>query len=128
MSILLDTHTCTWALGSSSKLSMTARNAIVEADTRAVSTVSIFEIAKKIRLGTWPEMDTALSTLVSTALACGMKWADVTPEVAHFAGTLDWPHPDPFDRLIAATALVNGWALISADPAFDTLNGLRRVW
>jgi PIN domain nuclease of toxin-antitoxin system len=44
------------------------------------------------------------------------------------AGSLDWPHRDPFDRLLAATALINGWPLISADPAFDRLTGLRRVW
>ena len=73
-------------------------------------------------------MDAALPKLISTAIADGLDWADVTPEIAHLAGVLDWTHRDPFDRLIAATALVNGWVLISADTAFDSLPGLRRLW
>jgi PIN domain nuclease of toxin-antitoxin system len=36
-------------------------------------------------------------------------------------------HKDPFDRLIAATALVEGLTLVSADPAFD-LYGVSRLW
>ena len=47
---------------------------------------------------------------------------------AQQAGALPDLHRDPFDRLIAATALVHGWVLISADTAFDTLTGLRRIW
>lgn len=128
MGILLDTHACAWALGESTKLSRPARSMIVEADVRAVSTVSIFEIANKVRLGKWPEMETALPRLIPTALAGGMDWADLTPDIAHLAGTLAWPHRDPFDRMLAATALVQGWVLVSADPVFDSLIGLRRVW
>ena len=128
MAILLDTHTCAWALGRSVRLSDLAREVIVDASSRAVSSVSVFEIANKVRLGKWPEMAVALSELVPTALADGIDWADVTPEIAHLAGTMDWPHRDPFDRLIAATALVHGWVLVSADRVFDTLTGLRRIW
>ena len=128
MGILLDTHTCAWALGRSIRLSDLAREVIVDASSRAVSSVSIFEIANKVRLGKWPEMAETLSELVPTALANGISWAGVTPEIAHLAGTLAWPHRDPFDRLIAATALVHGWVLVSADTAFDTLIGLRRIW
>ena len=36
-------------------------------------------------------------------------------------------HKDPFDRLIAATALVEGLPLVSADPAFDAY-GVTRLW
>lgn len=126
--VLLDTHACVWSLGQSIRLSGSARETILEAEARYVSPVSVFEVANKVRLGKWPEMTVALPQLIETARKVGMIWIDVTPEIAHLAGTLDWPHRDPFDRLIAATALVNGWALISADTAFDTLIGLRRIW
>jgi PIN domain nuclease of toxin-antitoxin system len=43
-------------------------------------------------------------------------------------GGLDWDHRDPFDRTIAATALVEGYPLITADPVFETLNGLTVMW
>ena len=101
MAILLDTHTCAWALGRSVRLSDLAREVIVDASSRAVSSVSVFEIANKVRLGKWPEMAVALSELVPTALADGIDWADVTPEIAHLAGTMDWPPPRsvrPADR------------------------------
>ena len=41
--------------------------------------------------------------------------------------TLPLHHKDPFDRLIAATALVESLRLVSVDPAFDAY-GLTRVW
>lgn len=126
--ILLDTHIWAWSMSYSARLSQPAKIAFMETDVRAVSPVSVFEIAQKVRLGNWPEMDALLSTLVDAVSEQSAVWADITPEIAHLAGTLDWPHRDPFDRLIAATALVHGWVLISADTAFDSLTGLRRIW
>lgn len=41
--------------------------------------------------------------------------------------TLPLHHKDPFDRLIAATALVEQLRLVSADPVFDAY-GLTRLW
>ena len=41
---------------------------------------------------------------------------------------MDWAHRDPFDRLIAATALSEGGMLASKDAAFDELEGLNRIW
>ena len=126
--VVLDTHACVWSLGQSVRLSSAAREAILDAEAWSVSSVSIFEIANKVHLGKWPEMAGALPQLIPTARSVGMNWIDVTPEIADLGGRLDWSHRDPFDRLIAATALVNGWVLISADTAFDTLTGLRRIW
>lgn len=50
-------------------------------------------------------------------------------EAAHIdpLTTLPLYHRDPFDRLIAATALVEGFSVVSADPAFDAY-GVNRVW
>jgi PIN domain nuclease of toxin-antitoxin system len=41
--------------------------------------------------------------------------------------TLPPHHHDPFDRMIAATALEEGLTLVSADPAFDS-SGVTRLW
>lgn len=46
--------------------------------------------------------------------------------VALTAGQLIWDHRDPFDRLIAATALERKLALVSADAAFDMV--VTRIW
>ena len=109
-------------------LSPAARSAINEAPALFLSPISFYEISQKVLLGKWPLMGRFLPALPDFAGAAGLTVASLTAEVAVVAGSLDWPHRDPFDRLLAATALVNGWELISADPAFDSLTGLRRVW
>ena len=125
--ILLDTHTWAWSL-LGTKLSVAARSAIESAALTWVSPISVYEIAQKAHIGKWPEMLPRLPDLQAALGRQDGLWADLTPEIAHLAGTLAWPHRDPFDRLLAATALVHGWVLVSADPVFDSLIGLRRVW
>ena len=125
--VLLDTPTWAWSLlgvGLTGK----ARSAMEGAALTMVSPVSIFEICQKVRLGKWPDMEPRVPILEKSLASQGGRWAELSPEVARMAGSLDWPHRDPFDRLLAATALVNGWALISADTAVDSLTGLRRIW
>lgn len=41
--------------------------------------------------------------------------------------TLPLHHRDPFDRLVAATALVEGFTIVSVDAAFDKY-GVSRLW
>jgi len=50
-------------------------------------------------------------------------------EIAHIEPltTLPLHHKDPFDRLVAATALVEGLTLVSADSAFDAYD-VKRLW
>ena len=47
-------------------------------------------------------------------------------EVARVA-TLPFHHRDPFDRLLAAQALTQELAIVSADPVFRRY-GVKRVW
>ena len=53
--------------------------------------------------------------------------ADLTGAIGQLAGLLDWHHRDPFDRMIAATAIAMNLPLISADPVFDELSD-RKDW
>lgn len=57
----------------------------------------------------------------------GGAFITLSGSIGLLAGSLDWPHRDPFDRMIAATALAGDYTLISADTVFDTLP-VRRVW
>ena len=46
------------------------------------------------------------------------------------AGSFEWAHRDPFDRVIVATALTRGLSVISKDATLDS-NGSsewKRVW
>ena len=124
--VLLDTQAWVWALYDSARLSSAARSAIVEADVNLVSPISVYEIAQKVRIGKWPEMAPFLEDLIPALQGPNTQTAPVDAAVMLRAGTLDWAHRDPFDRLLAATALHRGVPIISIDPAFDGV--VPRVW
>jgi len=42
------------------------------------------------------------------------------------AGTMEWPHRDPFDRFLAASALRRRIPIVSADAVFDQV--VVRIW
>ena len=126
--ILLDTHIWSWTLTFESRLSTVASTALEEAETRVVSPVSFYEIAQKVRLGKWPAMAPYVGGLEQSVVDQGMIVAPLTAEIALLAGLLDWDHRDPFDRILAATALVMDIDLISADTTFDEVPYLRRMW
>jgi PIN domain nuclease of toxin-antitoxin system len=42
-------------------------------------------------------------------------------------GSLVHPHKDPFDRMLAAQALLEGLILVSVDPVFDGIS-VQRLW
>ena len=125
---VLDTHVLAWMINNDANLTMATRAVISQQKTLVLSPVTFYEIAQKVRLGKWPLMAPHVENLSRLVAVAGLTIVPISAEIAHLAGTLDWPHRDPFDRMLAATALVNGWVLISADTAFDSLIGLRRVW
>lgn len=44
------------------------------------------------------------------------------------AGALGWHHRDPFDRMLAATSMIESMPLVTANAAFHDLNGIRLIW
>ena len=127
--VLLDTHAWIWSLMDSARLGGGAKTAILDADAVHLSPISVYEVVRKARLGKWPEIVPHVDALLNEGQTVS---APFTRAVAARAGALDWAHRDPFDRLIAATAIEMGWTLISRDTEFDALDGARgwrgRVW
>jgi PIN domain nuclease of toxin-antitoxin system len=121
MTVLLDTHALLWAWTAPDLLSPTAR-AIIESpdNTLLVSAASAWEIATKHRLGRLPEAETVLRGYAHHLRALGATELPISSEHAILAGTLAAPHRDPFDRMLAAQALIEGVPLISKD---DVLTG-----
>lgn len=130
--VLLDTHAWAWSLTADPRLSTAAVDAMGQAETVCVGAISFFEIGQKVRIGKWPEMVPFLDRLVSIADEQGAWVVDLSSEIALLAAGMEWDHRDPFDRIIAATAIVRGLALVSADVVFDTLPNFSkwrgRVW
>ena len=111
------------------RLTGTAKAAVRGADVVYVSTISVYEVTRKVHIGKWPDMAPHVNALVTETETLS---APFTRAIAARAGMLDWPHRDPFDRLIAASAIELRCALISKDAAFDALAGtagwLGRIW
>jgi PIN domain nuclease of toxin-antitoxin system len=128
VAILLDTHAWVWAIDDAPRLSMRAIQEIELAESVHVSAISLYEICQKVRLGKWPEMVAHVNSLQDLLAEQSILLAPVEAGIAIHAGLTDWLHRDPFDRIIAGTALLAGMALVSADTAFDAVPGLRRIW
>ena len=128
MRLLLDTHTLLWFLADDSRLSVKAKVAIEDTvNERWLSPISLLEIALKHRLGKLPLHAPFATMFPAYLLADDIHLLPL--EVCHIEPltTLPLHHRDPFDRVIAATAMVEELTLVSVDPAFD-LYGLNRLW
>lgn len=121
--ILLDTHAWVWSLFESPSLSVGARRAIETAQTVFVAPCCFHEIKQKHRVGEWPEVGPVVTSLPRLLRAQGGVVAPYTATMAMLAGGMDWAHRDPFDRIIAATAIELVCPLVSKDGAFDDLAG-----
>ena len=124
MRLLLDSHAVYWWMAGSTRLSRTAQGLILDAENDLlVSAVSIYEIelkAKRRRVDLPPqELRAALRRNAVSDLA-------ITHEHAEYAACLDWDHGDPWDRLLAAQARLEGCTLISTDEVFDGIGVVRR--
>jgi PIN domain nuclease of toxin-antitoxin system len=112
MDILLDTHVFLWWDGNDSMLSKKVRELIADpANTIHVSAASVWEIAIKRGSGKL----SFVGSIPRAILTNGFAALSITPDDAEYAGALDWDHRDPFDRMIVAQCLRNGFTLATAD-------------
>jgi PIN domain nuclease of toxin-antitoxin system len=91
----------------------------------AVSPLSAYEIRFKAAKGLFPGGEALAADIGPMSNRAGFVMVPLEHTLA--AGALALPHRDPFDRMLAAQAIVNGYAILSADAAFDRL-GASRVW
>ncbi|MEJ6390900.1 type II toxin-antitoxin system VapC family toxin [Gymnodinialimonas ulvae] len=124
-SIILDTGPFVMLLLGSERLTPATRMALSEGDTVFVSAISFYEIAQKSRLGKWPDVDDIVPHLVASANTGNIGVLPITADLALNAANLDWAHRDPFDRIIAATALSENMTCVSSDRAFDDVGVVR---
>lgn len=125
---VIDTHVWVWAIYQPEKVRAAAQEAIANADRVTIPTVCIYEIGQKVRLGKWDGMSPGRldDLLVDAEDRFELRELDI--DIARRASLMGWAHRDPFDRIIAATALELAVPLVSRDPTFDGCHGLTRVW
>ena len=125
MRLLLDSHAVYWWMAGSARLSRTARELILDNENDLlVSAVSIYEIELKAKRG---RVDLPSQELRAALRRNAVVDLALTHEHAKYAACLDWDHRDPWDRLLAAQARLEGCALVSTDQVFDGI-GVDRRW
>ena len=129
--ILLDTHVVLWLKSDSARLSRRAKAAIEdarkEADGLAISGITLLELAtlaKKGRIQLSISLESMLQEIEAQFVALPIS-------ARACARTLQLPasYPeDPADRIIGATALVEGLTLITADQEIRRSRVVPTIW
>jgi PIN domain nuclease of toxin-antitoxin system len=131
--ILLDTHALIWWVAEPRRIPAKAQRlidgAIAATEQIAVSSISLWEIAMLIDRG---RLALTLDTNVWIAHVEAIPLLDFVPvdnRIAVRAVQLQaFPHRDPADRMIVATALGLGATVISADARLRGYRPVKTAW
>ncbi len=128
MKILLDTSVLLWWLSDSSALPATVAEQIDDpANTVLVSAASAWEICTKVRIGKLPTGRALCEDFSGYLARHHFEPLAITVEHACRAGRLEGSHKDPFDRMLAAQALLEDLPLVTNDSMFAAF-GVKVVW
>jgi len=127
--ILLDTHALIWLASDQRKLSQKALKCIrVEGQSAAISMVTAWELAllhKRERL----QLPLSPESYLDRALAHHrLSEIPISREIVLHAVELPDIHNDPFDRILIATAQLNGMPLVSKDQTIARYPDIDVVW
>lgn len=126
--VLLDTHALLWWLFADRRLSRKAKGVVRDPDTTvAVSSATAWEIATKYRLGRLDSARPLVEDFAGWVVKAGFVELPVSSRHAVRAGSWEVGHRDPFDRMLAAQSQLEGYRLISRDPAFAQF-GVDVLW
>lgn len=115
MKLLLDTHLLLWVAGDSKKLSKSARALIEDPQNELFfSALSIWEISLKHSLRA-NEVQADARLVRRALLDNGYSELPITSEHAVHVESLPMIHKDPFDRILLAQAIVEGFTLLTVD-------------
>jgi len=112
MKNLLDTHTILWFLNGE-RLTANAKEKI-QSHPNYISVVSLWEVAIKMNIGKYT-FEGGFTTFLKLIKDNGFELLPINDNYMECLFDLPLIHRDPFDRLIVATALVEGMTLITAD-------------
>ena len=128
VTVLLDTHVLLWALVSPKLLSPKARRLLLDRSTTVlVSAASAWEIATKSRLGKLHDAADVVTNFNDHLEVLRATELSITSAHALLAGQFDVAHRDPFDRMIAAQAVLEGVPVLTKDRALG-LFPCQRIW
>ena len=119
MKLLLDTHVLLWSASDPDRLADDTRAVLEDgANDVFVSVVTAWEIAIKQSLDKLELPRPAERWLPEVLRRSGFEIADIGLGAALRVRGLPWHHRDPFDRLLIAHALEDGFTIVTHDDAF----------
>ncbi|WP_323990443.1 type II toxin-antitoxin system VapC family toxin [Nguyenibacter sp. L1] len=123
MKLLLDTHLLLWAAGTPDRLSVEARALLEDPDHSLVfSAASLWEITIKAGLGR-ADFRVDPHLLRRGLIENDYTELPITSQHAVAVSGLPNLHRDPFDRLLIAQAMVEGFLLLTHDPLVQAYPG-----
>ena len=127
--ILLDTHALIWYDSQPHRLPSRVRDALTRRDRDVYySAITFYELWQKASRGSKEITVPRVESVVSNLPSYGFKALPVHAHHSRLAASLEWDNRDPFDRIIAAQAIVDGLQIITADTAFSSLEQIQVVW
>jgi PIN domain nuclease of toxin-antitoxin system len=127
MNILVDTQSVIWFAENNPALNKKARLAIEDTNNPCfVSMASFWEMSIKMNLGKLSIKGLTLGEFMKEVEGHGFTTLDISKDHILKNGTLPFHHRDPFDRLIIAQALVEGWHTNTSDDVFEAC-GVQRI-
>ena len=129
--ILVDTHVVVWLAFDQNRLSKKARAAIDDARTKedglAISDITLLELATLASRGR-VRIDISLESFLQEVETRFVVLPISSRACARAVGLPPTYPKDPVDRIIAATALVEGLSLISADREIQRSKAVHTIW
>lgn len=123
MTLLLDTHILLWATLESPKMPAAAAALINEPSNKLVfSAASIWEIVIKASLSR-EDFKVNPELLRKGLLENGYEESPVSSYHALAVSKLPDLHKDPFDRMLIAQAITEGFSLLTSDPVVASYPG-----
>lgn len=115
MKFLLDTHTLLWQLNEPEKLTDAVRNIIsFSEEDISVSIASLWEIAIKAGLGRL-QLNTTFDEMQRVFEKYQIRILNIYLHHLDFYKSLPFIHKDPFDRILIAQAMSEGYTIITKD-------------
>jgi PIN domain nuclease of toxin-antitoxin system len=120
--LLLDTHVVIWWAIGSSRLPAAWIEVIVDPDNEVlVSAASAWEVEIKKLSGKL----FFSPSVVEVVQESGFTVLPISAEDATLAGSLDWEHRDPFDRMIAVQSVEHALTVVTHDEVLRAAPGIR---
>ena len=124
MKVLLDTNAVLWWFAGDPKLTVKVRNLLSRDDTTVlVSAASAWEICTKVRIGKLPTAHDLCEDFLGFVARHQFEPLAITVEHGRLPGT----HKDPFDRMLAAQALIEDIPIVTNDVAIGGF-GVKVLW